>query len=110
MTPKDVGSLISALRKKMHVTQRDLAMTAGTGLRFISDLENGKPTCELGKTLHVPRINMANIIFNMILNILTIQLQGRYLNHYLYNRIFLYHVNADLFLQVFCRKEIFEKT
>jgi hypothetical protein len=28
-------------------------MTCGTGLRFIVDLEKGKPTCQVGKTLHV---------------------------------------------------------
>ena len=28
-------------------------MTAGTGLRFIIDLEKGKPTCEIGKALTV---------------------------------------------------------
>jgi len=26
-------------------------MTSGTGLRFVSDLEQGKPTCQLGKAL-----------------------------------------------------------
>ena len=28
-------------------------MTSGTGLRFIIDLEKGKPTCQLGKVLNV---------------------------------------------------------
>ena len=28
-------------------------MTSGTGLRFIIDLEKGKPTCQLGKVLVV---------------------------------------------------------
>jgi HTH-type transcriptional regulator / antitoxin HipB len=28
-------------------------MTCGTGLRFIVDLEKGKPTCQIGKTLQV---------------------------------------------------------
>ena len=26
-------------------------MTSGTGLRFIIDMEKGKPTCQLGKVL-----------------------------------------------------------
>lgn len=30
-------------------------MTSGTGLRFIVDLEKGKPTCQLGKALAVLR-------------------------------------------------------
>jgi len=37
----------------MGLTQADLALTSGTGVRFISDLENGKPTCQIGKTLTV---------------------------------------------------------
>ncbi len=28
-------------------------MTCDTGIRFIIDLEKGKPTCQLNKTLHV---------------------------------------------------------
>lgn len=30
-------------------------MTANTAPRFISDLENGKPTSQIGKALHVAR-------------------------------------------------------
>jgi len=33
--------------------QADLALVSGTGVRFISDLENGKETCVVGKTLKV---------------------------------------------------------
>lgn len=54
-TPQSIGQLIRSTRKALGVTQRDLAMTAGTGLRFIIDLEKGKPTCHLGKTLAVLR-------------------------------------------------------
>ena len=49
----ELGRLIRAERKKHGVTQKDLAMSAGTGLRFIVDLEKGKPTCETEKTLQV---------------------------------------------------------
>jgi hypothetical protein len=30
-----------------------LALTSGTGLRFIIDLEKGKETCEIGKALTI---------------------------------------------------------
>lgn len=49
----DVGKLIRETRKKLGVTQRALALTSGTGLRFIIDLEKGKETCEVGKALTV---------------------------------------------------------
>lgn len=52
-TPTDIGKAIRQTRKAMGITQKDLALTSGTGLRFIIDLEKGKDTCQLGKTLTV---------------------------------------------------------
>jgi HTH-type transcriptional regulator/antitoxin HipB len=52
-TPKTIGDLVRKTRKGMNVTQKDLALTSGTGLRFIIELEKGKPTCQLGKVLTV---------------------------------------------------------
>jgi len=49
----DIGQLVRETRKKLAVTQRDLALTSGTGLRFIIELEQGKPTCQLEKVLTV---------------------------------------------------------
>ena len=48
-----IGQMIRDTRKAMGVTQKDLALTSGTGLRFIIELEKGKPTCQWGKVLHV---------------------------------------------------------
>ena len=53
MSSQELGAAIRKVRKQLGVTQRDLALTSGTGLRFISDLENGKPTCQIGKVLAV---------------------------------------------------------
>lgn len=52
-TPQQVGALIRKTRKSLGVTQKDLALTSGTGLRFVIDLEKGKETCEIGKALTV---------------------------------------------------------
>lgn len=52
-TPADIGKTIRDTRKRLHVTQRALALTSGTGLRFIIELEKGKETCEIGKVLDV---------------------------------------------------------
>jgi HTH-type transcriptional regulator/antitoxin HipB len=49
----EIGQLVRTTRKRMRVTQADLALTSGTGLRFIIDLEKGKPTCQIGKALTV---------------------------------------------------------
>jgi y4mF family transcriptional regulator len=53
LTPEQLGQIVKKERKAMGLTQADLALTSGTGMRFISDLENGKPTCQIGKTLTV---------------------------------------------------------
>ena len=52
-TTGDIGKLIRETRKKLGVTQKTLALTSGTGLRFIIELEKGKETCEVGKVLTV---------------------------------------------------------
>ena len=52
-TSQQIGQLIRDTRKKLGVTQKDLALTSGTGLRFVIDLERGKKTCEIGKALRV---------------------------------------------------------
>ena len=52
-TAADIGKMIREARKRLRVTQKALALTSGTGLRFIIDLEKGKETCEIGKALTV---------------------------------------------------------
>lgn len=50
---KDVGRRVRAARKAAGLTQRELAEASGCGTRFISELENGKPTIELGRAIRV---------------------------------------------------------
>lgn len=52
-TPESIGKLVRSTRKSLGATQKDLALTSGTGLRFIIELEQGKPSCQLGKVLTV---------------------------------------------------------
>ena len=52
-TIQEIGQIIRESRKRLGVTQKDLALTSGTGLRFIIDLEKGKETCQIGKVLTV---------------------------------------------------------
>lgn len=53
LTSGHIGEIIRVTRKALGVTQADLALTSGTGLRFIVDLEQGKATCQIGKVLTV---------------------------------------------------------
>lgn len=52
-TVAEIGKLIQRTRKEQGVSQMMLAGLSGTGTRFISDLENGKPTIQLQKILQV---------------------------------------------------------
>lgn len=53
---QDIGQIIRKTRKELGITQSDLALTAGTGIRFIIDLEKGKTTCQIGKILQVLQV------------------------------------------------------
>mgnify|MGYP003337401132 CR=1 FL=1 len=52
-TVLEIGQLVHAERKRQGVSQLQLAGLAGTGIRFISDLENGKGTIQIQKLLKV---------------------------------------------------------
>ena len=52
-TVTEIGRLVREERKRQNVTQLQLAGLAGTGLRFVSDLENGKGTIQVQKLLKV---------------------------------------------------------
>lgn len=52
-TVLEIGQLVHAERKRQGVSQLQLAGLAGTGIRFISDLENGKGTIQVQKLLKV---------------------------------------------------------
>jgi len=47
------GEAIKARREERRLTQEDVALSAGVGVRFIHDLEHGKPTAELELALRV---------------------------------------------------------
>ncbi len=52
-TTVELGKWVREVRKAQGLTQEDVAGITGTGRRFISDLESGKPTIQLGKVLRV---------------------------------------------------------
>jgi transcriptional regulator with XRE-family HTH domain len=47
------GSTIRRRRKALKMRQDELALATGVGRRFLVDLEAGKPTCQLGRSLLV---------------------------------------------------------
>ena len=52
-TAEQLGAAMRAARKHVGLTQSQLALAAGVGVRFIVDLEAGKPTLRLENALRV---------------------------------------------------------
>ena len=52
-TPQHLGDVVRRARKALGLTQPQLALAAGVGIRFIVDLEAGKPTVRLENVLRV---------------------------------------------------------
>ena len=50
---KDLGAAIRDTRKTMALRQAEAALLCGVGIRYLSDLENGKETVRLGPALKV---------------------------------------------------------
>jgi y4mF family transcriptional regulator len=48
-----LGNIVKQARKEQGLTQEQLAATAGVGVRFIRELEQGKESCYIGKALTV---------------------------------------------------------
>jgi y4mF family transcriptional regulator len=53
LTSAEIGDIVRTTRKAAGLRQDELAGAAGVGLRFIVDLEAGKPTAQIGKALQV---------------------------------------------------------
>jgi y4mF family transcriptional regulator len=52
-TPADLGTALRVARRARGLRLEDVALAAGVGIRFVSELERGKPTARLGETLRV---------------------------------------------------------
>lgn len=45
----NLSTTVKSLRKQFNMTQEDLSLKSGVGLRFVRDLEQGKQTLRLDK-------------------------------------------------------------
>lgn len=50
-----LGRAIREARKRLGLRQEDVALASGVGMRFVHDIEHGKPTLELERLLRVIR-------------------------------------------------------
>ena len=46
-----LSTTVKMLRKQYNLTQEELSLKSGVGLRFVRDLEQGKETLRLDKTV-----------------------------------------------------------
>jgi y4mF family transcriptional regulator len=53
MDSEAFGRQIRLHRKQQRLRQSELAALCGVGTRFVSELENGKPSVELGRAFQV---------------------------------------------------------
>ncbi|MEE3350747.1 MAG: helix-turn-helix transcriptional regulator, partial [Candidatus Gastranaerophilaceae bacterium] len=61
MATNNLSATVKALRKRFYMTQEELALKSGVGLRFIRELEQGKPTLRLDK------VNQVLDLFNFVM-------------------------------------------
>lgn len=66
MEQNKLSLTIKQLRKEYRMTQEDLAFKSGVGLRFVREMEQGKPT------LRMDKVNQVLELFNMELGAIPI--------------------------------------
>ena len=47
----DIGKVIGNARSRLKLTQSELARALGTSQNWVSEIESGKPTAQIGKVL-----------------------------------------------------------
>ncbi len=63
-TAKDIAVAVKTTRRRLKLKQAELAAAANVGVRFLIELEAGKPTTQLGKTLAV--LNALGLDCNLV--------------------------------------------
>ncbi|MGI6433007.1 MAG: helix-turn-helix transcriptional regulator [Sphaerochaetaceae bacterium] len=65
---EELSQLVRTYRKKARLTQKEFALLAGVGVRFVRELEQGKPTLQLDKVnqaLHLFGFKLAPVPINV---------------------------------------------
>ena len=52
-TARELGALLRTLRVSQHITLEKASGITRLGMRFLSELERGKETAQLGKVIHI---------------------------------------------------------
>jgi len=54
--PAEIGQLLRRKRKAQNLTLQEVSLHSGFSIRFISEVERGKPTAEIGKVLELLQV------------------------------------------------------
>ncbi len=65
-TPAQLGEVVRQQRKAQGLTQKELAGLCGVGVRFLGELERGKESCEIGKTLLIVKMLGINLVLEVV--------------------------------------------
>lgn len=65
-TTQNLGQALKKARKALGLTQAQLALSAGVGVRFVVEMEAGKPTIQLDKTLAVINVLGGTVTLTMM--------------------------------------------
>ncbi|MFA7288937.1 MAG: helix-turn-helix transcriptional regulator [Melioribacteraceae bacterium] len=68
---ENISSFVKTMRKRLGLTQIQLAERAGVGLRFIREMEQGKQTLQLDK------VNQVLFLFGHKLSPVKLELEDR---------------------------------
>ncbi len=63
-TAKDIAVAVKTTRRRLKLKQAELAAAANVGVRFLIELEAGKPTAQLGTMLAV--LNALGLDCNLV--------------------------------------------
>ena len=50
---EELGAALRRSRRALGLTQAELALAAGVGLRFVGEVEAGKPSAQLGRVMQL---------------------------------------------------------
>jgi y4mF family transcriptional regulator len=56
MKKNNLQSFVKERRKRLGLTQEEISFKAGVGLRFVRDLEQGKPSLQMDKVNQVLKL------------------------------------------------------
>lgn len=59
----DIGAILRLMRKETGLTQKEMAGLCNVSLPFLNQVEQGKPTAQIGKVLEVCRRHGIEVVF-----------------------------------------------